>query len=92
MKLLTIDIYEAVYHFQLLLQSDGGGGQSAVSAGRPDNLKITSVKLSTLIVGGLILLHYIYKQCNGMQSLCDQLTRGVNLPSIYIYIYIYIYI
>ena len=64
MKLLTIDIYEAVYHFQLLLQSDigwGEGGQSAVSAGRPDNLKITSVKLSTLIVvvGGLILLHYI---------------------------------
>ena len=52
MKLLTIDIYEAVYHFQLLLQSDigGEGGQSVVSAGRPDNLKITSVKLSTLIV------------------------------------------
>ena len=43
--------------------------------------------------GGLILLSYIYKQCNGMQGLCDQLTRGFNLPSIYIYIYnIYIYI
>ena len=23
---VTIDIYEAVYHFQLLLQSDSGGG------------------------------------------------------------------
>ena len=64
MKLLTIDIYEAVYHFQLLLQSDiGGGGQSAVSAGRPDNLKITSVKLSTLIVvvvGGVVNLTSLY--------------------------------
>ena len=25
MKLLTIDIYEAVYHFQLLFQSASGG-------------------------------------------------------------------
>ena len=66
MKLLTIDIYEAVYHFQLLLQSDigGRGGQSAVSAGRPDNLKITSVKLSTFIVvvvvGGVVNLTSLY--------------------------------
>ena len=27
MKLLTIDIYEAVDHFHLLLQSDSGGGE-----------------------------------------------------------------
>ena len=59
MKLLTIYIYEAVYHFQLLLQSDVLGGQSAVSAGRPDNLKITSVKLSTVIVGG-----GVYRMCS----------------------------
>ena len=56
MKLLTIDIYEAVYHFQLLPQSDSGGGgwgcQSAVSAGRSENLKIRSVKLSALLWGG----------------------------------------
>ena len=46
----------------------------------------------------LILLNYIYKQCNSMQGLCAQLTTWVHLPlyiniyNIYIYIYIYIYI
>ena len=52
---VTIDIYEAVYHFQLLLQSASGGfqcGQLAVSACRSDNLKIRSVKLSIVIPGG----------------------------------------
>ena len=53
---VTIDIYEAVYHFQLLLQSASGGvvggGQLAVSACRSENLKIRSVKLSILILGG----------------------------------------
>ena len=29
-------------------------------------------------------------KCNGMQGLCDSLTRGINLLPIYIYIYIYI--
>ena len=55
---VTIDIYEAVYHFQLLLQSAsggvGGGGQLIVSACRSENLKIRSVKLSIVIPGGLI--------------------------------------
>ena len=55
---VTIDIYEAVYHFQLLLQSASGGvgggwgGQLAVSACRSENLKIRSVKLSIVILGG----------------------------------------
>ena len=26
--------------------------------------------------GGVISLHYIYKQCNGMQGLCAQLKGG----------------
>ena len=54
---VKIDIYEAVYHFQLLLQSASGGvggvgGQLAVSACRSENLKIRSVKLSIVILGG----------------------------------------
>ena len=57
---VTIDIYEAVYHFQLLLQSAsggvGGGGQLAVSACRSENLKIRSVKLSIVIPGVVVNL------------------------------------
>ena len=54
---VKIDIYEAVYHFQLLLQSASGGvggcwGQLAVSACRSENLKIRSVKISIVILGG----------------------------------------
>ena len=53
---VTIDIFEAVYHFQLLLQSASGGvgwgGSLAVSACRSENLKIRSVKLSIVIPGG----------------------------------------
>ena len=64
---VTIDVYEAVYHFQLLLQSDSGGiwgGQLAVSACRSENLKIRSVKLSTLIPRGVNLQIYPGKSEN----------------------------
>ena len=65
----TIDIYEAVYHFQLLLQSASGGvgvggGQLAVSACRSENLKIRSVKLSIMILGGVNLQIYPGKSGN----------------------------
>ena len=57
---VTIDIFEAVYHFQLLLHSASGGvgvlgGQLKVSACRSKNLKIRSVKLSIVILGGVNL-------------------------------------
>ena len=61
MKLLTIDIYEAVYHFQLLPQSDsgGGGGGGSISSvsSRYENLKIRSVKLSALLWGGNLKIY-----------------------------------
>ena len=54
MKLYTI----SSFCFRVL------GGQSAVSAGRPENLKIRSVKLSTLIPGGVNLKIYPGKSEN----------------------------
>ena len=40
MKLLTIYIYEAVYHFQLLPQSDSGGGGGVNQQCQQEYLKI----------------------------------------------------
>ena len=58
---VTIDIYKAVENVKLYTISSfcyrviGGGVQLAVSAHRPENLKIRSVKLSSLIRVGVFI-------------------------------------
>ena len=63
---VTIDIYEAVYHFQLLLQSASGGvGGGGVNwQCQHVDLKIRSVKLSVVIPGGVNLQMYQGKSEN----------------------------
>ena len=64
---VTIDIYEAVYHFQLLLQSASGGvgggvgGQLAVSACRSENQICKVINCDT---GGVNLQIYLGKSEN----------------------------
>ena len=46
------------------------------------------VEFISLLYIYIYIYIYIYMQCSGIQSIYDQLTRGVHFPPIYIYIYI----